>query len=141
MFCRDPSRFIYRITAEPTIGTQNPTDRQIAFSYRSAFSSHAEKLGSFILRYGLVAILLYFGAYKFTASDAGKHILRSEALLNAQGNVFQQDIARRVPECVVDEFESVEVEKQQRDFVAFRRRAVYEIVLEAQRRLGSWGPA
>jgi reactive chlorine resistance protein C len=58
------------IINEPTIGSQNPTDRQIASSYRSAFSSHAEKLGSFILRYGLVAILLYFGAYKFTTEEA-----------------------------------------------------------------------
>src|ERR1700751_144975 len=58
------------IISKPTIGTQNPIDRQIASSYRSAFSSHAEKLGSFILRYGLVAILLYFGAYKFTTEEA-----------------------------------------------------------------------
>jgi uncharacterized membrane protein YkgB len=39
-------------------------------SCRSTFASHAEKLGGFILRYGLVAILLYFGAYKFTAEEA-----------------------------------------------------------------------
>jgi Protein of unknown function, DUF417 len=58
------------IISKPTIGTQNPIDRQIASSYRSAFASHAEKLGGFILRYGLVAILLYFGAYKFTTEEA-----------------------------------------------------------------------
>jgi uncharacterized membrane protein YkgB len=58
------------IINDPTIRTQTPTDRKIASSYRSAFASHAEKLGGFILRYGLVAILLYFGTYKFTAEEA-----------------------------------------------------------------------
>jgi reactive chlorine resistance protein C len=58
------------IISKPTIGTQNPPDRQTASSYRSAVASHAEKLGGFILRYGLVAILLYFGAYKFTTEEA-----------------------------------------------------------------------
>ena len=58
------------IISKPTICTQSPTDRQIASGYRSAFASRAEKLGGFILRYGLVAILLYFGAYKFTTEEA-----------------------------------------------------------------------
>jgi hypothetical protein len=58
------------IISKPAIRTQSPTDRQIASGYRSAFASRAEKLGGFILRYGLVAILLYFGAYKFTTEEA-----------------------------------------------------------------------
>src|SRR5947209_3830570 len=36
----------------------------------SAWGSMAEKLGRFMLRYGLVALLLYFGTYKFTAEEA-----------------------------------------------------------------------
>jgi reactive chlorine resistance protein C len=39
-------------------------------SYASAFGYHAQQIGGFVLRYGLVAILLYFGTYKFTAEEA-----------------------------------------------------------------------
>jgi len=56
------------LTNQPSVS--RTSDRQIASSYRSAFASQLKKLGSFILRYGLFAILLYFGAYKFTIEEA-----------------------------------------------------------------------
>jgi len=59
-----------RIISKPSIYTQNATDPQTGSSYRSALASRAERLGGLILRYGLVAILLYFGAYKFTTEEA-----------------------------------------------------------------------
>lgn len=34
------------------------------------FAAHTETIGGFITRYGLVAILLYFGAYKLTTEEA-----------------------------------------------------------------------
>ena len=53
----------------PTTGIEKVIAREV-HNYPSAFGSSLEKLGGFILRYGLVAILFYFGAYKFTAEEA-----------------------------------------------------------------------
>jgi uncharacterized membrane protein YkgB len=53
----------------PTTDIENVVAREVP-NYPRAFGSWMEKLGSFTLRYGLVAILFYFGAYKFTAEEA-----------------------------------------------------------------------
>lgn len=47
-----------------------PTSGPIARLAGSALAERVDEIGGAVLRYGLVAILLFFGAFKFTAAEA-----------------------------------------------------------------------
>jgi hypothetical protein len=72
-----------------------------SYASASAFGYHAQQIGGFVLRYGLVAILLYFGTYKFTARGGGRYRASSwaQSLLplaaSSAGNARRLECDRR----------------------------------------------